>query len=71
MGYTENESATYAVRKAIDAAVMELIYEGERKGLWEFKAVHTVPKLPCDYDLHEALQREHCKEEISDYEKQR
>ena len=71
VGYTENESATYAVRKAIDAAVMELIYEGERKGLWEFKAVHTVPKLPCDYDLHEALQREHCKEEISDYEKQR
>ena len=71
IGYTENESATYAVRKAIDAAVMELIYEGERKGLWEFKTVHTVPKMPCDYDLHEALQREHCKDEIRDYEKQR
>ena len=55
----------------MDAAVMELIYEGERKGLWEFKTVHTVPKMPCDYDLHEALQREHCKEEISDYEKRR
>jgi len=71
VGYTENESATYAVRKAMDAAVMELIYEGERKSLWEFKDVHTVPKLPCDYDLHEALQRKHCKEEINDYEKQR
>jgi len=67
IGYTENESATYAVRKAIDAAVMELIFEGERKGLWEFKEVHTVPNKPCDYDLPKILQREKCKEEIENY----
>ena len=67
IGYTENESATYAVRKAIDAAVMELIFEGERKGLWKFKAVHTVPNIPCDYDLPKILQREKCKEEIENY----
>jgi curli production assembly/transport component CsgG len=68
VGYTENESSTYAVRKAIDAAVMELIYEGERKGLWEFKIVHTVPHKPCDYGLPKILQREHCKKQIIDYE---
>ena len=62
IGYTENESATYAVRKAMDAAVMELIEEGERTGLWEFKDVHTVPELPCDHDLPNILKRDKCKE---------
>jgi hypothetical protein len=45
----------------MDAAVMELIEEGERKGLWEFKDVHTVPKPPCDHDLPKLLKREKCK----------
>jgi hypothetical protein len=46
----------------MDAAVMELIEEGERTGLWEFKDVHTVPELPCDHDLPNILKRDKCKE---------
>ena len=38
-GYTENESVTYAVRKAIDKAIIDMINEGAEKGLWEFKEV--------------------------------
>ena len=37
-GYTENESVTYAVRKVIEQSVIELIKEGEKQGLWGFKA---------------------------------
>ena len=37
-GYTENESVTYAVRKVIEQSVVELIKEGEKQGLWKFKA---------------------------------
>jgi len=36
-GITDNESTTYAVRKAIEQAVIEIIKGGERKKLWEFK----------------------------------
>ena len=35
-GITDNESITYAVRKAIEQAVIEIIKEGEKKQLWEF-----------------------------------
>ena len=38
-GYTENESVTYAVRKAIDKVIIDMINEGTKKGLWEFKKV--------------------------------
>ena len=38
-GYTENESVTYAVRKAIDKVIIDMIKEGTKKGLWEFKEV--------------------------------
>ena len=37
IGFTQNESITYAVRKAIEASVVELILEGEKTGLWEFE----------------------------------
>ena len=60
VGYTENESATYAVRKAIEAGVVELIKRGEEKELWKYD-VHTVPKPPCDHDLPKLLKREKCK----------
>ena len=40
-GYTENESVSYAVRKAIDQAILEMIKEGEKEGLWEFKLPNT------------------------------
>jgi len=36
-GITDNESTTYAVRKAIEQTVVEIIKEGEKKELWEFK----------------------------------
>jgi hypothetical protein len=36
-GVAKNEPVTYAVRKAIEASVVELIAAGERKGLWKYK----------------------------------
>ena len=36
-GYTINEPTNYAVRAAIEAAVIEMAYEGVRRGLWNFK----------------------------------
>lgn len=36
-GYAANEPVNYAVRSAIEAGIIEMIYEGERKGLWRFK----------------------------------
>ena len=37
-GAALNEPVTYAVRKTIEGAVVELINAGEKKGLWKFKA---------------------------------
>ena len=36
-GITDNESTTYAVRKAIEQAVIQIIREGEKKQLWTYK----------------------------------
>jgi curli biogenesis system outer membrane secretion channel CsgG len=36
-GLTINEPGTLAVKATVEAAVVELIREGERKGIWEFK----------------------------------
>ena len=36
-GYSVNEPVNYAVRAAIECAIIELIYEGQRQGLWKFK----------------------------------
>jgi len=36
-GYSINEPVNYAVRAAIEAGVVELVYEGERKELWKFR----------------------------------
>ena len=35
-GYSVNEPVNYAVRAAIECAIIELIYEGEKQGLWKF-----------------------------------
>jgi len=43
-GYTENESVTYAVRKAIDKAIIDMINEGAEQGLWEFKELEDDQK---------------------------
>jgi len=37
IGWSINEPVNYAVRAAIEAGVVEMVYEGERKGLWKFK----------------------------------
>ena len=36
-GYSVNEPTNLAVRSAIEATVIELVYEGVRKGLWNFQ----------------------------------
>jgi hypothetical protein len=36
-GLTINEPGTYAVKAAIEAGVVELIKDGARKGLWNYK----------------------------------
>jgi curli production assembly/transport component CsgG len=36
-GITENEPVNYAVRAAIEQAVVEIILQGQHKGLWKFK----------------------------------
>ena len=36
-GLTINEPGTFAVKSAVEAAVVEVIKEGAKKGLWEFK----------------------------------
>ncbi len=37
IGWSINEPVNYAVRAAVEAGIVELIYEGERKQLWKFK----------------------------------
>lgn len=50
-GITQNESVTWAVRSAIEAAVLALIEQGDRRGYWKIKYPdaenETVP-LPVD-----------------------
>ena len=41
-GLTINEPGTLAVKATIEAAVVELIKEGERKGVWDFKKPELV-----------------------------
>ena len=36
-GFSVNEPVNYATRAAIEQAVVELVYEGENKGLWKFQ----------------------------------
>ena len=36
-GVAVNEPVTYAIRTAIELAILELIYEGKDKGYWKFK----------------------------------
>jgi curli production assembly/transport component CsgG len=38
VGLTINEPGTYAVKSAIEMAVVELIKEGQRKSIWDFKS---------------------------------
>ena len=42
-GVGNNESVTYAVRTAIEAGVLELIYQGHDRGLWNITDGHRHP----------------------------
>ena len=52
MGLTINEPGTYAVKAATEMAVVEMIKEGQRKGVWDYRpepktpALVVVPKPP-------------------------
>ena len=59
-GYTENESVSYAVRKAIDKAVYDMIGMGVKQGLWKFKEVQKTPIPSCNNELSEVLKKEQC-----------
>ena len=61
-GYTENESVTYAVRKAIEHAVLQIIKDGAKENLWEIKERQGPPVAPCDEGLPDILKRDKCKE---------
>ena len=45
-GLTINEPGTYAVKAATELAVVELIKEGQRKGVWDYKQDIPVAPLP-------------------------
>jgi len=45
-GLTINEASTLAVKAAVEAAVVEMIREGERKGVWDFRKPAPVVQQP-------------------------
>ena len=45
-GLTINEPGTMAVKATIEAAVVELIKEGERKGIWDYRKPETAKAPP-------------------------
>ena len=64
LGGAINEPVTYAVRKTIEGAVVELVRSGQKKGLWKFKAPDwkdpgIMPEIeieiPTDTELLEVL----------------
>ena len=45
-GLTINEPATLAVKTTVEAAVVEMIKEGERKGVWDYRKLPVVVMTP-------------------------
>lgn len=43
LGLTANEPNTIAVRSAIEKAVIDIIYQGEKNNLWKFKKENKTP----------------------------
>ena len=50
-GYSVNEPVNYAVRAAIEQAIIELIYEGQRQGLWKFEGEKSNVKKKVEIQL--------------------
>jgi hypothetical protein len=45
-GLTINEATTIALKSTIEASVVELIKEGQRKGVWDYNQVAAVTPNP-------------------------
>jgi curli production assembly/transport component CsgG len=59
-GIAKNEPTTYAVRKTIEGAVVELIKAGEKKGLWKYKPEpepEPVIEIPTDEELIDVIKK--------------
>ena len=65
-GIAKNEPVTYAVRKTIEGAVVEMINAGEKKGLWKYKPepwddpgeVEPTPPPPAEEEVVEEVEVE-------------
>jgi curli production assembly/transport component CsgG len=53
-GITVNEATTIALKAAVESSVVELIKEGERKGIWEYKYPMPVERPWYDFGKQEA-----------------
>ena len=66
-GIAKNEPVTFAVRKTIEGAVIEMIRAGEKKGLWSFKPP-PIPPTPIDANEFENTPAIEKTEEITEEE---
>ena len=68
-GVSRNEPVTFAVRKAIEKGVVNLINEGAEKGLWEFKEkpVEVVPEIKDYTDITVDIGEEKVEKTYEDY----
>jgi curli production assembly/transport component CsgG len=57
-GVGNNESVTYAVRAAIEAAVLEMVYQGHDRGFWTIDGYHKHPHNADGTNEKHALQEE-------------
>ena len=58
-GVGNNESVTYAVRTAIEAAVLELVYQGHDRGFWTITEGHRHPhQVTGENTLHSLKEEE-------------
>ena len=58
-GVGNNESVTYAVRTAIEAAVLEMVYQGHDRGFWTIEEGHRHPhQVDGTNDLHSLEEEE-------------
>lgn len=64
-GVGNNESVTYAVRSAIEAAVLELIYQGHDRKFWDLTAGHRHPHQVDGKNERHANKEETKNEEIN------
>jgi hypothetical protein len=68
-GLTINEPGTYAVKAATEMAVVELIKEGQRKGIWEYKPEPTVTIHPPVVEKKDPVVSSEIKQEVKVEEK--